>query len=376
MYNLLEAKVVRYLAADAADRAELDAHGWVSTNPIRKALQLLERIVVHDCVYVDLNALRGLLTHEANHDRESAPVLPPFVVPIAISSEQYKRIDGQVRASLSVIRDRDLLIDLNTIDADDQYDIQCHQGLFKQQYAGWPNSTDSLERAMFYLHLASESSNPVFLSPVKDEWVDHYRGIVARRVIDLFREAGHQVDDAVRGTAPYGVVDPGPIPGFPLAAFLLRYANRRGITILEAALELRDWRPAIEFRRHLKQLYETYAQGFQGQLKVEQALGWLRASAEKWRHEADTRLGVSRTEVIFRLKAIPVVGAVFEFFDREQTAIRLPDVLLTNRPMLQFMSSLYMSDSQIDDIRTEHWINDARFGLRQSPPTTPGDQHG
>jgi len=360
MYNLLSPRVMTYLTCDAKTRAAIDARGAITTNPVRKALQILERMVVHDRIFVDQRALQGLLEGEHPGEELTTP-LPPFVEPVLLSQDNYQSLNERVRQSMEVLRSHELRTKLGNPDPDDQYDIECHQLLHKRYGVGWPDSCDSIERAMFYLHLADATSNPVFLSPAKDKWVDQYRSVVAKRVVDLMSEAGMAVDEQVRGEGPFGVVDPGPLPGFPLAAFLLRFANECDTSVLDAAIELRSWEHAVRFRDRLRELYANVEAGTVGQAKVERVLIDLRNCASKWREQADTRLGITRTDVSFQLKAVPLVGPVFDFFSVGSLTLRLPDILLTRRPVLQFMSSLYMADNEIQTIRDKHWMSDNRF---------------
>lgn len=291
-------------------------------------LDVIENVVLWDVLRYDPYALR------ASETRIAEAVFDVFDA-LAITPSQYKRVSDEVERRLRLYSStlyNDERLSVSRLEY--QHDLYEKFGLLdpSPEYASTNNKA---ARALFYLETAREFGLPAYLTAGKRKWLDAFNEQIPS-------DSGHgRVVEVVRQELPE-------LAAMPIAELVLRHARAKGVTVCEAAMEIRNSAEARSYRSLLGQLSRLCLQGGLGNaLQANKLLLEIKAVATDWKKQSDTRAGVEYKARTLRLgwlgklvTAVPTVplsetaAAVLE----AMPDITIHDPILNRRDYLVFMS--------------------------------------
>lgn len=349
VYELCHGRALRYLSAGSKERDGLDRAGVLTDIELRKALRLLERVVVYGSVWVDVKAIESLQDPDWGDPRPADIAWPTSVAFFEISGDTYDQVRRRVQADFDRIKQLDCLSWMVSENLDDRFDMEYQK--FRRQGSMFADSSNDLYRALFYLQLAEVTQSPLFLSPTKDWWVNKIGDVLRSKTRDVFAKVVGRVDSSIRDPDPDGILDPPRFEGAPLGEFIIRYAHSFNCSIFHAAYEIANAPSAIQFRHRMSELVQLHRAGLSGQHQVRRLVTELGIEAKKWSNGLTSSLGVAATPVTVRLSAIPLIGWVFDLFDKGVVTKSMPDRILFGNTQFTFISDWYLSDDQLQRLR-------------------------
>jgi hypothetical protein len=127
-----------------------------------------------------------------------------------------------------------------------------------------------------------------------------------------------------------------PLP--PLVSKLVEAAGRDGVSIIEAAVQMKDAKNAREFRKWLAEIQTHLAQGtIGGKVEALRMLEELKRVAELWIKHLDATVGVTHKKRELKLSWVPRIGGLLGLL--EKPTIR--DPILNRKGYLTFISSWF-----------------------------------
>lgn len=125
-----------------------------------------------------------------------------------------------------------------------------------------------------------------------------------------------------------------------VAELILKRAIAEGLTLLEAAILIRDTQVAVDYRGMLSELRGQLRRGRSGMLETQKALVGLDKIAEGWATNNDSRIGVTRQQRTLSFEKVPLIGKLLKAADMSKFEVR--DLILESPPgYLAFISSWY-----------------------------------
>lgn len=204
-------------------------------------------------------------------------------------------------------------------------------------------SATTVGRAHFYLELARELQIPLAPEPHKARYlstiVDRMRPInlhgMPERIIDSFdRWVGEAVSmsmeryglTSVRATIP------------PVPEYVLGYARKNGLSLLESAIEIRNSKNARSYRAWCKTLSDVTASGRAGRKDLQRILADLDHVCDVWSKDIGEEVDY-RTRVI-TFEKVPMIGDLLKGGGVAEWKVR--DPLLT--PARPICDLLFLND--------------------------------
>lgn len=301
----------------------------------RRTAQFLEQVVVNEVLYVDRLAAQttGLQLPDA---------LKGIVVYKAPTREDYAAVEATVTEEVSLLMQlsREVRVqlpdDLQSMDDENYHDV-----LFKEHAGlGFADTTDSLQRALFYIAFSERLGVVPFLSDGKVRWYESIGAAVTKTMHEVLSQRidaivlGELDAEMARSTAVTEV----PLP--PVAEWILRKSVTEATSPLEAALTLRESPAAASYRKLLVDLTGSAARGRAGLLEQGKALASLDAAAKEWGAHFDPALGVGRQQRTLQLAKLPVIGWLLKLAEMDKVKVR--DWVIAPKPNhIAFVSSWY-----------------------------------
>ena len=199
---------------------------------------------------------------------------------------------------------------------------------------------DTLCRVLFYLEFGKHISDVPLLGPGKRRWLE----IIGKGLeLSLHEVISKMFDKTV--LAPLLAQMPKAFGSTklqtpPIAELILKKGIAEGLTLLEAAILIRDTQIAVDYRGMLSELRSHLRRGRSGMLEAQKALVGLDKIAESWASYNDPTIGVSRQPRTISFEKVPVIGELLKAADMSKLEIR--DLILERPPgYLAFLSSWY-----------------------------------
>lgn len=121
----------------------------------------------------------------------------------------------------------------------------------------------------------------------------------------------------------------------PLVSRLVQLAGEERISILEAAMKVKQSANAAAFRRWLSTIQANLAAGDPGgAIEALRLLKELERIAARWTDELDVKLGVTYKRRELRLSWVPRIGALLDLMDKPTVR----DPILNRKSYLTFIS--------------------------------------
>ena len=196
-----------------------------------------------------------------------------------------------------------------------------------------------VERTLVYYETAAAAGVPLILHP------DRYDEAAAidvaccdayRSVKEVLRTA---FEDPLRSQLDsLGQTHSVALP--PLVSKLVEVAGKGGISIIEAAVQIKDSKDAREFRKWLAEIQMHLAQGTTGgKVEALRMLDELRRVASSWITYLDTSVGVTHKRRELQFSWVPRIGGLLGLL--EKPTIR--DPILNRKGYPTFVSSWFNS---------------------------------
>jgi len=189
-------------------------------------------------------------------------------------------------------------------------------------------------RTLVYYETAAAAGIPLVLHPARFEEAQEIdRG--CRDAYDAVKQVLQQVfeEPVRRQLESLGLSHDVAVP--PLVSRLVQLAGEARISILEAAMEVKQSANAAAFRRWLSTIQAHLAEGgVGGKLEALRLLKELERVAARWTEEFDVKLGVAYKKRELRMSWVPRIGALLDLMDKPTVR----DPILNRKGYLTFIS--------------------------------------
>ncbi|MYN40327.1 hypothetical protein GTP55_13170 [Duganella sp. FT109W] len=199
---------------------------------------------------------------------------------------------------------------------------------------------DTLSRALFYLEFSRRQGDVALLGPGKRKWLQlighameaSMHELIAKKFDDkLQADLKSMVPTAFSTTQ---VTTP------PVAELVLRTAIAQGISILDAAVQIRESADAQAYRALLGQLRSQMTINRATRMEATRLLAALDDTATLWAKHHDTLMGITHQKRELSWEKIPLIGDILKAAGMSKTEIR--DRILNPQPgHLAFISRWY-----------------------------------
>jgi len=308
----------------------------------RELLLFLEQLVVNDQLVVDATAVQRL---KLKLPRELSPfiqqVAPPRDVYLQAAERTLELRAGLVKASASSQPLAALFAEMDN-QADGVFwssvDKNYHDAMRSAHDhlipASLANSNDTIGRAFFYLEFARHLGHALLLSKDKRRWLD----IMGEKLkLSLHEKLKQSVDAKMIDEA----FQEQPVATPPVAELILYKAIVEGMPMIDAALEIRQSREAIDYRVLLSELRIAESSGSRPSIvQAQTKLRELDALVQQWRLAGDTSIGIVWKVRTLKFGKIPKIGWLADFAGMSE--IKIHDLILNQPPgYLAFVASWY-----------------------------------
>lgn len=205
--------------------------------------------------------------------------------------------------------------------------------------ASLARSNLGVERTLFYYETAAAAGVPLVLHSARYEEAE----AIAVACCDAYKSVKEVLrtafEDPLRSQLDsLGQTHSVALP--PLVSKLVEVAGREGISIIEAAVQMKDSKDAREFRRWLAEIQMHLAQGTTGgKVEALRMLGELRRVASSWITYLDTTVGVTHKRRELQLSWVPRIGGLLGLLEKPT----IKDPILNRKGYLTFVSSWFNS---------------------------------
>jgi hypothetical protein len=318
---------------------------------MQKALILLERIVLYDYLVFDQRSLESGMLQGALEYRLQNPQPErlledlPFKateIPLEVYQEAHDLISSpEMRGAIETIKKVPYSQTGRDYHGGDE---RFHDLLFASGLGGkcaFAETSETVERALFYLEVSKHTLAPVVTSPEKSEFLATLKAKITQevhtKITEIFSEPWREriTKEFGESCAPLAMQFP------PVVEMIIRDAIEKEKPFLDCALDLRQSEPAKEYRKYLSYLHRDFRDGDARTLNdYGERLATLRDIAKQWASSKNVRLGVSQRHLLPDLSAIPYLGDIAKLLGLDKVAqITVP--WNWNRPYLAFLSSYY-----------------------------------
>lgn len=194
-----------------------------------------------------------------------------------------------------------------------------------------------VERTLVYYETAAAAGVPLVLHPsryaeagaIDAACCDAYESVKAV-LRTAFEEPIRRQLDSLGQTLTVAVP--------PLVSKLIEVAGRDGLSIIEAATQVKDTKNARAFRKWLADIQLHLAQGTTGgKVEALRMLDELRRVASLWTTYLDPTVGVTHKRRELRLSWVPRIGGLLDLLDKPS----IRDPILNRKGYLSFVSSWF-----------------------------------
>jgi hypothetical protein len=207
-------------------------------------------------------------------------------------------------------------------------------------------------RVFFYLELSRLIQKSTILHPRKDEMIAQLSDDLKGSVQDMFAKIEQKIDDISIKKAIKEILDrwgvAKPISSPPLSAYIYRVAEHEEISLLEAALKIRETKEARSFREWFRRLETNLSDGSPAaQRDAAKTLKELEQLSEKWREDFDPSRETTYTVKSinlgeFKFQTLPVIADIGSLLKTLGIGkFEIKDLILNPKPYLVFISEWY-----------------------------------
>lgn len=313
---------------DAAAASLLRTHGRYDEE-LRQCFEVLERLIVYDFVVVDSVAIsqRASDFHFGCEVLQTVAITPSVYRDIGALAQQL--IQRGAKAAFDKLAGAE--------SADDEYQERI-EGLAPRLLS---YSNESIVRGLLYLETARRAELPLLLHPKKREWLKTIAG--AHR--DAYWDVRSLADGAVREGIQTALQDHSALAvDLPsLSSYVVRFAERRNLSVLDALKIVKASPEAESFRAWLWALQTKLLRGTAADLiAAAKQVDEVKQIAARWAERLDTDCGVRYRHRTFKLEAIPAIGWLFKAAGAGE--VTLKDPILTPKRYLTFVADWYRLD--------------------------------
>jgi hypothetical protein len=319
------------------------------------ALNILERMCVHDYLLVDGNALHSL-SDTPGFALGRMEVFSKVLHTVSIPRDVYGHVAKVIQDYLASLQRSDIPSALSKTFSDFQAAVRSESVLDRgadKPYQDFlsgrlltgacPALADSghtAPRTLFYLELSRLAGCPVFLSHQKWEVFpylrEHLQNDIFKAIECVFES--RLVQEAKKNLKKhFGLCIP--VPGPPLLRLIVDNARSRGLSLLESALEIRSRRNAQHFRNTIFHLQKYVIRGGASVVHLNRELSKLEKIAARW-GEKGIGFGTQVETRTIQLEAIPAIGWLLRLMSLGKIDVKLPRFGWSPK-YLTFISSWY-----------------------------------
>jgi hypothetical protein len=317
------------------------AEAGIARAQVADVLDILSRFVVYDFVCVDRVAWRSCAGDR--HGRQPPRALSPIVTETAIGDRWYELAARTVLAfgdasGLKPFDHKQRHVLRRNLPFWDLCDKMYHDNLTKaliphlRRFSWISHSDKSAARVLFYLELARLARVPVFLCPWKRRFLTFYRDKIVPECLRLVETIADKYVFMALSKVMHDVYDKGPefeLP--PLANFIVTNAKRKGLSVIDSTLEVRDALPAREFRIWAKEVQDLLMSGDRSKMPLAtRRIQGLMKYVQQWAENADANAGVRYKTRGLALKYIPAISGLLKMASMDR--VKLKDPILTCVP--------------------------------------------
>lgn len=199
---------------------------------------------------------------------------------------------------------------------------------------------DTLSRALFYLEFGRHVRDVALLAPGKRRWLEIIGKALEQSLHEVIvkkfdgKVLAQLVADMPQAFGNTHLQPP------PVAELILKRSIAEGLTLLEAAILIRDTPAAVDYRGMLSELRGQLRRVRSGMLEAQKALAGLDKIAEAWATTNDSRIGITRQHRTLSFEKVPLIGELLKAADMSK--LEVLDLILDSPPgYLAFISSWY-----------------------------------
>jgi hypothetical protein len=198
-------------------------------------------------------------------------------------------------------------------------------------------SNFDVERTLVYYETAAVAGVPLVLHPSRYEEAGAINTACYDAYMSVKEVLRKAFEEPIRSQLDsLGQTRAAPLP--PLISKLVEAAGRDGVSIIEAAVQMKDAKNAREFRKWLAEIQTHLAQGtIGGKVEALRMLEELKRVAELWIKHLDATVDVTHKKRELKLSWVPRIGGLLELL--EKPTIR--DPILNRKGYLTFVSSWF-----------------------------------
>src|ERR1041384_2680417 len=296
----------------------------LNENPSRRferyALQILSGLVVYDFLIVDSRILQAF-------SNETLAKFGGVVKPLQIPGEIHQSATQITHDFVSALPRSNL----DWLKSDDYWDGAAksyHDTLFREYMekaehrlssALLANSTYSAPRVFYSSEIARSLRVPLFLHPLKESLIERMRGDLNDVVTASFSDVERAIDQHYAKSVENALASLNQsisVATPPLTAYIFRTAEAKNLSLLEAALAMRETKEAVEFRKWLSKVQrKLMADDTATRAIAAKDLNDLLKLVEDWGEHSDPRRGSTHQVRTFKpgelkFSGIPGLGVV------------------------------------------------------------------
>jgi hypothetical protein len=198
-------------------------------------------------------------------------------------------------------------------------------------------SNFGVERTLVYYETAAAAGVPLVLHPSRYEEARAIDKACSDAYIGVKEVLRTAFEDPIRNQLDsLGLTHAVAVP--PLVSKLIEVAGKEGLSIIEAATQMKDAKNAREFRKWLADIQLHLAEGSTGgKIEALRMLDELKRVASLWMTYLDPTVGVTHKRRELRLSWVPRIGGLLDMLDKPT----IRDPILNRKGYLTFISSWF-----------------------------------
>lgn len=194
-----------------------------------------------------------------------------------------------------------------------------------------------VERTLVYYETAAAAGIPLVLHPFRYEASKAIDAACCDAYVAVKEVLRTTFEDPIRSQLDsLGQTHTVAVP--PLVSKVVEVAGREGLSIIEAATQMKDAKNARAFRKWLADIQMHLAEGTTGgKLEALRMLDELKRVASLWTTHLDPTVGVTHKRRELRLSWVPRIGGLLDLLDKPT----IRDPILNRKGYLTFVSSWF-----------------------------------
>ncbi|MBF0456406.1 MAG: hypothetical protein HQK99_00735 [Nitrospirae bacterium] len=350
--------------------AQSDKYGLPTIPPI------LERFIVHDFLVCDIvaldsiqgmaiavkyrrekpkerfnkkdyNSLSGYSNLLLNREESKNSKNVNFIIELAnklplkftyIPNELYNYCDKLIRNTSNSIKNIDVNTPWNNYGFGGEKSYQDNRSNFLDCDNHICRSNLGVERTIFYYEIAAAARVPIVLHPARNVEMMN----INRAIIDAYKTIKQRLKEKFENPINhlFSNINIDISLQYPaLSMYMLKLSAKRGQSLLQTVLEIRETKEAKAFRNWLKNIqYGLVDDSYKEKFNALKLLNEIDKITKVWIDELNTSAGISYKPRSITLSKLPRIGLISSLLDD----ISFPDPILVNtKSYLTFISQWY-----------------------------------